>query len=722
MCLVLSTVLVFGMMFSVTYGMGTDIDPMQKVILEAIDLDDSARTDLVNVLKSANSSNYKDYVDEVSDILPLSDEDITAALKSFVNYSSTYKSSLLLIIENYELSAIDAEEYTLFGFQRIRKIINFEVTGDYYDDRGIELFVSIFDNLKTLTGKEAFYDDSKDVYKLDIKVETTTDLKSELNKLIGMIQSLKLRGITTFDGFVTYVEQEINAHYNMEIYNFKRFLVNQDLGYKGALKKPTIDEPTVSAIQKIYIELISLSKAERDIFANEILMAIKNGDMATAREKAQKIFGSMPSEDINAALAAIASYSDDKREYIKSALSLIPIDNEGYDTSGFSDIHERINFAFTGNYDDEKGFLFFAKILGTIKGMSGDDYFIFDDSSNKYKINVDLSKNAVYTLFKSKLDIVVRSMDTLTKRGIYSFDDYIAEFEAIVNAHSNEQIYNFKKLLGDKNLGYGGNLPDPNEITQTFTPTVTPTSTTTAKVTPTQTSKPTSTGTSISTPTPTPAGTSASNQTYKPAVTPVVTEPKVTDGPAANPFTDLTDTHWAKVSILELAAKKIITGYTDGTVKPDRQITRAEMAVVIAKAIGLEPAATPGLKFKDNKDIPSWAAGYIQAAVEKNIIVGYEDNTFRPSNKLTREEMVVMVLKAYLYQAVESPVLNFTDKKDIGSWSAGYIAKSVELGYVVGYPDNSFKPKKDVTRAEAANVISQCIKGLEKSGEKKAGE
>ena len=146
------------------------------------------------------------------------------------------------------------------------------------------------------------------------------------------------------------------------------------------------------------------------------------------------------------------------------------------------------------------------------------------------------------------------------------------------------------------------------------------------------------------------------------------------------------------------------------------------MAVVIVKSIGLEPVANPELKFKDAKDIGAWAAGYVQAAVDNGIIVGYEDNTFRPANNLTREEMVVMVLKAYLYEASDKVDLDFTDTKDIGSWSIGYVAKAVELGFVKGYPDNTFKAKNSVTRAESATVIVKCLKAQDEKAEEQKAE
>ena len=696
-CLLLTLLMVFGMMFTTSFAAGTNLDPVQKFILEVIELDDKARSEFVAILEDITPTNYKNYVDDVKKIVSLNEDDITAALKAYANYTGTYKSMLLLMIENFALNEVEAKDYTVFGFRRILKLINYEITGDYYDDRGIRVFISVFKRLKVLTGKDAFYDDPSDVYKLQIKVGGAL-LKAELDSLIGNIQTFKNKKIYTFDDFIDYVEKEINSYENIEIYNFKRFLKSEGLGYSGALKKPDTDEG-LSPIEKLYLKLISLSKAERELFVVEVLDKLLDGDLYGAISKAEKILGSMPKEDIEAALKAFASYVDDNKAAVKLAIKYIAmnIENENFDTSKFSDIAEIANFMFTGDYEDEKGFIIFVKIMGTLRGISTSN-FIFDDKNDPYKIDFDLSKLKIYNTFKPMLDSIIKSMNSLKARGINSFDDYIAEFESKVNAKSNEQIYYFKKFLYEERLGYGGKLPNPNGDTPSPKPTG---------------SSPSGGGgggggsSSDRSPVATPT------QTPLPTSTPVATEPVPTSVPAANPFKDLEDTHWAKDNILELVDKKVLTGYPDGTIKPDLEITRAEMAVIIVKAIGLVPVENPDLKFKDKDQIGDWAAGYIQAAVENNIIVGYEDNTFRPSNKLTREEMIVMVMKAYKYEPVQNPELTFTDKGDIGSWSIGYVANAVELKFVAGYPDNTFRPKKNVTRAEVATVIVNCIEALD---------
>src|SRR5665647_1270425 len=115
---------------------------------------------------------------------------------------------------------------------------------------------------------------------------------------------------------------------------------------------------------------------------------------------------------------------------------------------------------------------------------------------------------------------------------------------------------------------------------------------------------------------------------------------------AESPFTDIVG-HWGEEYINNTYNRGIIEGYPDGTFKPDGNITRAEMAVMVIKAMGLDSVEKPNLEFTDAKDIPSWAAGYIKTAVDKGIIKGYpEDGTFKPEDKITRAEISIMVVKA----------------------------------------------------------------------------
>ncbi len=199
------------------------------------------------------------------------------------------------------------------------------------------------------------------------------------------------------------------------------------------------------------------------------------------------------------------------------------------------------------------------------------------------------------------------------------------EIEELINKHDEAEIYNFKKFLNDeyKNV-YSGNLPVPN----------------------------TDSGDDPVDPSPSKDPSEGNGEDEKddgegndkgddksPISTPKPEDVEESEDtlPGTVTFTDI-EGHWAKEHVMELAKLGIVSGYTDGSIKPNDNITRAEMAVIVVKAVSLEPAKEINLDFKDKDEIPNWAAGYIQTAVDSGIITGYEDNTFKPSKNLTREE------------------------------------------------------------------------------------
>ncbi len=184
--------------------------------------------------------------------------------------------------------------------------------------------------------------------------------------------------------------------------------------------------------------------------------------------------------------------------------------------------------------------------------------------------------------------------------------------------------------------------------------------------------------------------------------------------PGAGPYGDIYG-HWAEASLMKLVENGIISGYPDGSVKPNNDITRAEVVTVLIRSLGLSVAEKTDFKFKDAKDIPSWAGGYIQAALDKGIVQGYPDNTFKAGNKVTRAEFTLMAMKAFGFGEADASTLQFADTKSIPAWAAKFIAKATELKIINGYADNTFKPDNYITRAEVSAIIDRCLTASGKS-------
>uniref|UniRef100_UPI00047076D4 S-layer homology domain-containing protein n=1 Tax=Paenibacillus zanthoxyli TaxID=369399 RepID=UPI00047076D4 len=119
---------------------------------------------------------------------------------------------------------------------------------------------------------------------------------------------------------------------------------------------------------------------------------------------------------------------------------------------------------------------------------------------------------------------------------------------------------------------------------------------------------------------------------------------------AAGPmlFSDISPTHWAQKEISRLKEQQLIGGYSDGTFRPDKPITRGEAVKLVVRAshIPVEANANPQ---QAPPDVPRayWAYPYIQAAMKHGLITGYLDGSFRPGDTLTRADSAVLIARAF---------------------------------------------------------------------------
>ncbi|KNY25392.1 S-layer homology domain-containing protein [Pseudobacteroides cellulosolvens] len=189
------------------------------------------------------------------------------------------------------------------------------------------------------------------------------------------------------------------------------------------------------------------------------------------------------------------------------------------------------------------------------------------------------------------------------------------------------------------------------------------------------------------------------------------TEPIKEEDKKDIPSVKLTDIskHWANEAILNLLEKGIVSGYTDNTFKPDNKITRAEVAVLLIKVKGIVPGTSKGLDFKDWNKVPSWAAGYLMEAVNKKIMGGYPDKTIGAEREITRAEAIVMILKAFEKEPSDYKLAGFKDSAKLPKWASGYISTAFGLGFIKGYADGTIKPNNRITRAEVAWIIFKAM-------------
>lgn len=166
--------------------------------------------------------------------------------------------------------------------------------------------------------------------------------------------------------------------------------------------------------------------------------------------------------------------------------------------------------------------------------------------------------------------------------------------------------------------------------------------------------------------------------------------------------------HWAAANIMKAVSAGIAKGYPDGTFKPDRTVTRAEFAVMLMNALKPHDEGA-ALTFADTDKIASWAKKAVAQAASLGIIKGYDDGSFHPDAEITRAEMAAMIAKAMGQPIAANAPTGFADDKDIPGWAKSAVAYVKQAGIVKGKGNNEFAPRDHATRAEAVAVLLNML-------------
>ena len=144
-----------------------------------------------------------------------------------------------------------------------------------------------------------------------------------------------------------------------------------------------------------------------------------------------------------------------------------------------------------------------------------------------------------------------------------------------------------------------------------------------------------------------------------------------------------------------------IVGYPDGTFKPNNTITRAEVAAIFAR-LSRNQNASKDIDFYD-VNYNDWFYKSVRIGVSEGFINGYGDGSFRPDKQMTRAEFAAVISN---YAHKEASRSNFND---VNGWSVGVIDMAYANGWMTGYGNSMFKPEESITRAEAVSVINRML-------------
>ncbi|MDN7226450.1 S-layer homology domain-containing protein [Planococcus sp. N064] len=172
----------------------------------------------------------------------------------------------------------------------------------------------------------------------------------------------------------------------------------------------------------------------------------------------------------------------------------------------------------------------------------------------------------------------------------------------------------------------------------------------------------------------------------------------------AQAATDLPNSHRFFEEMTYLQNKGVISGFEDGTLRPDKTVSRAEAAIMIGKLKGLDGTQ----RDSQFKDVPKSlkASGYIAAAAKAGYVSGYENGTFKPDAPITRGDMAIILSRVFPLgmKAVE-------DLKDVSPNMRAYeaIGGVIRGNIAAGYPDKTFKPIQATTRAQFSAFVARGL-------------
>ncbi|MEX0270382.1 S-layer homology domain-containing protein [Leptolyngbyaceae cyanobacterium UHCC 1019] len=172
-------------------------------------------------------------------------------------------------------------------------------------------------------------------------------------------------------------------------------------------------------------------------------------------------------------------------------------------------------------------------------------------------------------------------------------------------------------------------------------------------------------------------------------------------------FVDVPTNYWAYSAIAALSAQGIISGYPDGTFKPDQPVNRSEFAIQLQKAYA-KPNQMPAIAFLDVRQ-GDWRLPAIDQAVKMNFMRGYPDKTFRPTQKVSRMEAAVSMAKGLGLPVPSDPeaiLQSYPDQNQVPAWARSLLAAAIQAELVSGDPDTKqLNPNQAASRADVAAFV-----------------
>lgn len=166
------------------------------------------------------------------------------------------------------------------------------------------------------------------------------------------------------------------------------------------------------------------------------------------------------------------------------------------------------------------------------------------------------------------------------------------------------------------------------------------------------------------------------------------------------------ESHWAQATIEKWLNEGMVSGYPDGSYKPDNKVTRAEFVKMVNGIIDYSKMSD--ITYKD-VPVSEWYYDYIRTAQSIGYISGYSSGQFGPNDYITREQAASILARIQFLKNNEAGAGKFSDKNSLSSWAVEAVGATSEAGFISGYVDGSFQPQKSLTRAEAITMLDNVL-------------
>lgn len=152
-----------------------------------------------------------------------------------------------------------------------------------------------------------------------------------------------------------------------------------------------------------------------------------------------------------------------------------------------------------------------------------------------------------------------------------------------------------------------------------------------------------------------------------------------------------------------------VVGYPDGLVHPEKNITRAEVSTIFFRMLLDESREDFWAQENWFSDVPAdqWYNNAVSTLANAGLISGYPDGSFKPNANITRAEFATIAIRFFLEEDVEITENNLSDVK--GHWAEANINLAYALNLINGYPDGTFRPDQKITRAEAMTIVNRVL-------------